>query len=92
MAQLEGPYVYYPDPTAPEWVLEHRGNPKSWILYEVEKGELVERFHYKTLWIEPQDLAERISQIIRDRPAAEGMVMRFQQTHPGSFTLPASDF
>jgi hypothetical protein len=89
---LEGPHVYYPNPVTPEWVLEHRENPKTWILYAVENSELVERFHYKTLWIEPLDLAERISQTIRDRPAADGMVMSFRQTHPGSFTLPASDF
>ncbi len=81
-----------PGPADPEWVLEHRDNPRRWILYAVRKGELAELFHYRTLWIEPKDLAERINEIIHDRPVADGMIASFQQAHPGIFTLPASDF
>jgi hypothetical protein len=77
--------AWYPTQSNARWMLEHRQDPKRWVVSTVKDGVATFRFQYTSNRTDPGILTAMVTQETGDQRSANALVETFRQEYPQYF-------
>jgi hypothetical protein len=77
--------AWYPTQPDARFMLEHRDDPKRWLIWTVKDGTPIFRFQYTSKKTDPIILTAMVAQETGDQRSANALVQTFQASYPQYF-------